>query len=269
MEYDLLGLMPSISFDRAAGFYDETRAFPPGIADLVAASAHSTLPSQARVLECGIGTGRIAIPLARRGLKITGIDLSLKMMQRMVAGNDLNLSMPNLIQGDATRLPLASGCFDAVLMVHVLHLIPDWPAAIEEVCRVLKAQGIFLTGYNHHLEGSVDEQIREKWKEIVSQMYPEPVDSSSERFKPVKDYLTQSGAVTDEWVAARWSKPFHLGRYIESLDQKIYSSTWNIPDDLLGQCIARLRAWAEVEFGTLDYEILQSQEFIWHRFRWE
>lgn len=261
--------MPSISFDRAADFYDETRGFPPGIADLVAASAHSALPPQARLLECGIGTGRIAIPLVQRGLKVTGVDLSQKMMQRMLAGNELNLSRPDLIQGDATRLPLASEYFDGVIMVHVLHLIPDWPVAIQEVRRVLKSKGIFLTGYNHHLEGSVDEQVRVKWKEIVSQAYPARADSSSERFKLVKEYLSHTGAATDEWVAARWSKPFHLGRFIESLEQKIYSSTWNIPGELFGQCIARMRAWAKVEFGTLDYEILQSQEFIWHRLRWE
>lgn len=269
MEYGLLGVMPSISFDRAAGFYDETRGFPPGISNLVAASAQASLPPRARALECGIGTGRIAIPLIRVGLEVTGIDLSRKMMQRLVESLEISQPKPALIQGDATQLPLKNGYFDAVLMVHVIHLISEWPAAIEEVHRVLKPEGIFLTGYNHHPEGSVDEQVREKWKEIVHRYYQGLLEPGPQRFEQVKAYLSKMGAVLDEWVAARWSKPFHVGQFIESLEQRIYSSSWYIPEDLFQHCIADLRSWAKVEFGSLEFEVMQPHEFIWQRFHWK
>src|SRR5260370_38107481 len=38
-----------------------------------------------RVLELGIGTGRIAVPLAERGIRVEGIDASEPMIQRMRA----------------------------------------------------------------------------------------------------------------------------------------------------------------------------------------
>jgi ubiquinone/menaquinone biosynthesis C-methylase UbiE len=67
----------SVVFDRAASFYDETRGFPPGeersIAALISRVGH--LGPDSRVFEIGIGTGRIALPLARHVRAVYGIDL--------------------------------------------------------------------------------------------------------------------------------------------------------------------------------------------------
>jgi SAM-dependent methyltransferase len=43
------------------------------------------LAGNGRVLELGIGTGRIALPLAARGLRVHGIDLSSAMVERLMA----------------------------------------------------------------------------------------------------------------------------------------------------------------------------------------
>ena len=43
------------------------------------------LAGHGAVLELGIGTGRIALPLARRGLRVHGIDLSEAMVARLRA----------------------------------------------------------------------------------------------------------------------------------------------------------------------------------------
>jgi ubiquinone/menaquinone biosynthesis C-methylase UbiE len=40
-------------------------------------------------------------------------------------------------RGDLRRLPLASGVFGAVLMVHILHLIVEWQSVLAEARRVL------------------------------------------------------------------------------------------------------------------------------------
>lgn len=269
MECDLLEPMTSISFDRAASFYDETRSFPPGVADLVAASAQSHLPPHARLLECGIGTGRIALPLMRQGLQVTGLDLSRKMMQRLIEGLEPDLPQPVLIQGDVTQLPLRSGWFDVVLMVHVIHLISDWQKALTEVRQALKPDGSFMTGFNYHPGGSLQEQVREKWREIVHQYHQGSVELGHHRFEQVKAYLSKEGTVLDEWKAASWSKSFQVGGFIDSLEKKIYSSTWNIPDDIYQRSIDDLRAWAVAEFGSLDYAVQQPHEFIWQRFRWK
>ena len=41
------------------------------------------LAGDGRALEFGVGTGRIALPLARRGVDVHGIDLSKAMVARM------------------------------------------------------------------------------------------------------------------------------------------------------------------------------------------
>ena len=43
------------------------------------------LASGGRVLELGIGTGRIALPLAERGLEVMGIDASAAMLEKLRA----------------------------------------------------------------------------------------------------------------------------------------------------------------------------------------
>jgi SAM-dependent methyltransferase len=73
---------PSTYGDLVADVYDEM-AFP---VTRFTDSCVEFLASHAgkrRVLELGIGTGRIALPLAERGLKIHGIDASEKMVARL------------------------------------------------------------------------------------------------------------------------------------------------------------------------------------------
>lgn len=69
----------------AAG-YDESLAdmFEPGVVD-PAAEVLAGLAGGGRALELGIGTGRIALPLARRGVTVHGIELSRAMVARLRA----------------------------------------------------------------------------------------------------------------------------------------------------------------------------------------
>ena len=134
----------SIVFDRAADTYDATRGFPPGVAEQVAALVDQALAlrPRARLLEIGVGTGRLALPLAARGLRITGVDLSRRMMEQLRAKRgDLSVEV---VCADATLLPFPRARFDAVLAVHVFHLIPRWREVLREVARVLPGHGVFV-----------------------------------------------------------------------------------------------------------------------------
>lgn len=100
----------SVSFDRAADFYDVTRALPTHIArkltdalvvELAAANA-------THVLEVGIGTGRISRPLAERGVRVCGVDIALRMLARLRDQLDTQHVSPDLLRADTTRLPIAS-----------------------------------------------------------------------------------------------------------------------------------------------------------------
>jgi SAM-dependent methyltransferase len=72
--------------EQVAARYDESSGemFQPGVVD-VAVDVLVGLARGGRALELGIGTGRIALPLARRGVPVQGIDLSRAMVARMRA----------------------------------------------------------------------------------------------------------------------------------------------------------------------------------------
>jgi SAM-dependent methyltransferase len=79
--------MPQDHFgEPVAARYDESSAdmFEPAVVD-PAVDFLADLAGQGDALELGIGTGRIAVPLARRGVRVHGIDLSEAMVARLRA----------------------------------------------------------------------------------------------------------------------------------------------------------------------------------------
>ena len=72
-------------------------------------------------LELGIGTGRIAIPLADRGIRVSGIDLSRAMVKRLRAkpgGRDLDVTIGDFATatvGEAGTFSLAYLVFNTIL----------------------------------------------------------------------------------------------------------------------------------------------------------
>ena len=72
--------------ERAAEGYDRSAAdmFEPAVVDPVV-DFLADLAGGGAALELGIGTGRIALPLARRGVPVHGIDLSAAMVARLRA----------------------------------------------------------------------------------------------------------------------------------------------------------------------------------------
>src|SRR5205823_13531512 len=72
--------------ERVAATYDDSSEgmFDPAFIDTVA-EVLAGLAGGGRALEFGIGTGRIALPLARRGVEVHGIDLSRAMVTRLRA----------------------------------------------------------------------------------------------------------------------------------------------------------------------------------------
>jgi ubiquinone/menaquinone biosynthesis C-methylase UbiE len=73
----------SVNFDRAAAYYDATRALPAGTMDRLTAMLAAELGGRQPCLEVGVGTGRIALPLRRRGITLAGIDISGAMLRRV------------------------------------------------------------------------------------------------------------------------------------------------------------------------------------------
>ena len=72
--------------ERVAARYDdsESERFDPAVIEATV-DFLAELAGRGHALELGIGTGRIAVPLARRGVPVHGIDLSQAMVARLRA----------------------------------------------------------------------------------------------------------------------------------------------------------------------------------------
>ncbi len=258
----------SIAFDRAVGYYDATRGFDPEReVKVVGALAAALGQLEARVLEIGIGSGRIAIPLQQRGYDYYGVDLSLPMMHKLRenAAARSKYSFP-LAQGDITRLPFKDGAFAAIIAVHVFHLVPRWREALAECRRVLQAGGIIIhAGSRPTTESAATAIVTQKWRELLAaEGYTDKSTSSHRIASPVNDALIEMGAKAVETSAiadASFSRSPHQS--CDHIASRQWSSTWAVPDDLFDRTIAQLREWTAQEYGDrYDTPQQSGQEFF-------
>ena len=136
--------MTQIVFDTARGKAMEKNYLSP---DLIAQRVR-TLDLLAprlgeHILDIGVGPGLLAYDLARLvgpDGRVVGVDVSADMVA--LAGTRLgDMAQVELTVGDAVRLPVPDGAFDAAVSTQVYEYVPDMPAALAELHRVLKPGG--------------------------------------------------------------------------------------------------------------------------------
>src|SRR3954470_20627624 len=131
--------MADIYDDHAARTRDQVEAN--ATADFLAA-----LASNGRMLELGIGTGRVALPLAARGVDVHGIDASQAMVDRLRAkpgGADIPVAL-----GDMADVAAPAGDYDAVFVVFntffAILTQRDQVRTFADVAKVLRPGGLFV-----------------------------------------------------------------------------------------------------------------------------
>jgi SAM-dependent methyltransferase len=133
---------PAFYGDCWAGVYDERHAQmdPAPAVEFLAG-----LAAGHRVLELAIGTGRVALPLAARGIPVEGVDASTAMVDRLRAKPG-GASIPVII-GDMAEVP-AAGPFGLVYLVFnsLFGLLSQARQAecFGNVARVLGPGGVFV-----------------------------------------------------------------------------------------------------------------------------
>ena len=239
----------SIVFDRAAGYYDATRGFPPGVAGRVAelfAQAGGLGPAS-RVLEIGIGTGRIALPLAARVGAYAGADLSAPMLGKLVAKRG---ALPvHLVRADATRLPFKGGSFDAVVAVHVFHLIPGWRDVLAGAARALRPEGLLLHGADDHARDGAGRRWRDR---LDAQHGVQNVGVPRAKLHNFPEEEGWRPAGAERLAFSRRTRPREM---LELLAGRFWSTTWRLSDDELAAAVDALRADLLAEVGDLDREV--------------
>jgi ubiquinone/menaquinone biosynthesis C-methylase UbiE len=112
-----------------------------------------------RVLDVGCGKGRFARILAERHpqAEVWGLDLSLAMLRFAPAA-------VRTCAGSMTELPFPDGAFDAAYATESLEHAVEVPAAVSEICRVVKPGGrIVIIDKNAEQWGRFETPEWEKW----------------------------------------------------------------------------------------------------------
>lgn len=100
------------------------------------------IPAGARVLDVACGTGNTALPLARRGCVVTGVDIAPNLLvqaRERAAAEGLTITFD---EGDAEQLPYPDASFDAVTTMFGAMFAPRPELVASELARVLKPGGL-------------------------------------------------------------------------------------------------------------------------------
>lgn len=254
----------SRSFDCAANYYDNTRLMLEPIAQYGIPAIQQLFGPKARVLEAGCGTGRISIPLMERGVDLIGCDLSAQMLTRFQE----KYPSPRIVRADASRLPFPNAQFDAVLTVHVLHLIPAWRDVLREFKRVLVPGGRYLNVRTWDTVGeSVADALRTFWRNWMKDHGVDAGHPGVRAHTDILEELRSIGADVTEVEAIRYTDSIHLSEELDRFASRVYSETWDIPDRIFAASMQELRAWAVREYGDLDREIVDEVRCVIHAAR--
>jgi len=97
-----------------------------------------------KALDLACGTGDIAFALSAKGATTTALDITPRMLELAAAKQSL-ANPPRWVAGDMMALPFASARFDLVTTGYGIRNVPILKTAIEEIHRVLKPGGLFLS----------------------------------------------------------------------------------------------------------------------------
>lgn len=213
-------------FDRVADIYDATRAIPPPEMALLTKAMLSNIPGRGPVIDVGVGTGRFAAPLVKMGIDVVGIDVSKGMMARARAKG-----LRGLVYADVRAIPFRDEAFETALLVHVLHLVGDWPVVVRESARVARSTVMTV------LESRIGTNLREEYRELRTRLGPPLV-----RFERGESGLQRLVPPLSTTLVAETQVVTDADYEIRHLSERGQSFTWDVPEDVHRRIIETLRS---------------------------
>jgi ubiquinone/menaquinone biosynthesis C-methylase UbiE len=212
-------------FDSIAPIYDETRGLPKVTMDEVVGVIAGELKGNKKVLDLGVGTGRFAYPLQERKVYVVGVDLNLAMLSK-ARSKDLE----NLVIGNACALPFKDDTFEAVISVHLLHLIENYQTALKEISRVGTSELISVLYTNS------DFQVFDEYKNAVVHFgYDLETPGFGER--GLKEKIKPAKVMTIE----PFKSLLQIEERIKLLENRKHSYTLKTPEEVHNKAITLLR----------------------------
>jgi ubiquinone/menaquinone biosynthesis methyltransferase len=98
-----------------------------------------------RALDLACGTGDIAFEVAAAGARVVGLDITQRMVEIARRKSQLPGARASFLTGDMMALPFGRDAFDVVTTGYGLRNVPQLPAALGEIHRVLVPGGRMLS----------------------------------------------------------------------------------------------------------------------------
>ena len=218
-------------YDRVSGVYDETREplTREAVDRLASILSRNGLEN---LLEVGVGTGRIALPLHKRGFDVAGADLSRGMLQKARAKG-----LQNLFVADANQLPFGEKTFDAVVLAHVIHLLDDPPATFGRLSRIARKEIVAIVRKREGGASPTSEdrsQIRESFRRAAEELgYPldRPAGDWRQRFRKEEEFV--SSFHPDELLTIDDSQVVTtVGERLSFFEKRAYGYPSEMPDEV-------------------------------------
>jgi ubiquinone/menaquinone biosynthesis C-methylase UbiE len=219
------------------------------------------MPSAGPCLEIGVGTGRIALPLARAGMSMVGVDISREMLRTLV--DKMDTSNLTIVVADATRLPFSANSFASAIAAHVFHLIPSWTIAVAELLRVVRPDGVILAsrGGGHSTEWA-REVRRHFFVEAGDPAWPPGAGRLEELDEHMRSLDVEARALPVLSVEGETS----IDDVIAHLEAGYASACWSLDEGTRKKAGAATREWAAAKFGDLDQARPSADSSVWHAY---
>jgi SAM-dependent methyltransferase len=253
-----------VDFSRGAHAYD--RRHGALIPDVLARRliAEADLPSNARVLDIGAGTGRVAIPIAAAGCRVVAIDPSPAMLAGLTGKAAARV---RTVVAEGSRLPFPDGAFDAVVFARVLYLVRDWRETLDEAARVVADAGVILHEWGN---GDRDEEwvrIREQARLLFEREgVVEPFHPGVREERDVEAWLATGGFQRHADIVEPGTATLTLAEFLRRIVDGECSYTWEVPAEVQARCLPNLRRWAEARFD-LDQPRVIPRDLRWKIYR--
>jgi hypothetical protein len=253
-------------FDRrVAGNYDALRGHPPAVAPDIGRCLAAEFGKGARVLEPGIGTGRIALPLIAAGCEVTGVDLSAEMLSALGGQTREGLQR---VRGDITRLPFRDAAFDGAVCVHVLHLV-DSQTVLSQLMRLVRPGGTLVLGRDWVDPASFAGQLRNTFRQAVVDLGEGIAFPTGARglVQQLLDLGAEARDGGEERTGVEWQTALSPRQVLDGIRSRDDAESWVLPDGLLAAVMARLDASAAAAWPDLEAAQPVTRRFVYSRFR--
>jgi SAM-dependent methyltransferase len=159
-----------------------------------------------RLLDVGCGAGQLAIPAARMGLKVTGVDIAANLVARARERAVAEGLSARFDEGDAEALPYEDGSFDVVASIFGAMFAPRPERVAAELLRVCRPGGRVLMG-NWTPASFPAQMFRTVAGYVPPPNVPSPVLWGEEAV--VRERFAAATKVrTEKRLYSKWSYPF-------------------------------------------------------------